>query len=278
MFPREIRLFFTAWMFFTRIPLPGFVTGWVGWSAELMNAAARYFPLVGIAVGLIAAAVFSFGMWLFTPLVAVALCMAATVLATGAFHEDGFADVCDGFGGAREPGRVMEIMKDSRVGAFGAIGIAMMLLTKFAALLSLAEGSESALTGWVLVLGHAVSRAAPVALIRTMRYARPEEDARAKPMAEAVSWPGFLIALFWGLLPFAGLVYFYENGALLALGVLPVAIAALLMGWWFQRRIGGYTGDCLGAVQQVTEVVFYLFIVALLGQPVDGVDAVNIST
>ena len=267
MFVREIRLFFTAWMFFTRIPLPARLAAWVGYSAELLNGAARYFPLVGLIVGALGAAVFAGTHWLFSSMVAVALSMAATVLITGAFHEDGFADVCDGFGGASEPARVMEIMKDSRVGAFGAIGITLMLLTKYATLLSLAEGVQVELVVWLLVIGHTLSRVAPVLLIRALVYVRPEADAKAKPLAEAVSLPGLAIALLTGLLPLAGLVYFYENAWLIVLGVLPVGLATWLAGAWFKKRIGGYTGDCLGATQQITEVVFYLYAVALLVTP-----------
>jgi len=270
MLAQEIRFFFTAWTFFTRVPLPAALSGWVGYSEFLLNGAARYFPLVGLFVGLVGAAVFTFCIWLFTPMVAVALAMAATVLMTGAFHEDGFADVCDGFGGAHEPERVLAIMKDSRVGAFGAIGIALMLLTKFSALVSLAEAVDVELCGWILLSGHTLSRAAPLALIRWMDYVRPDADARAKPMAQAVSAPGLALALFWGVLPVGALIYFYENGWLLALGVIPVGLAAAALGAWFKRRIGGYTGDCLGATQQLAEVVFYLYALALLVQPAEG--------
>jgi adenosylcobinamide-GDP ribazoletransferase len=270
MFAHETRLFFTAWTFFTRVPLPAALAAWVGYSEDLMNRAARYFPLVGLWVGLVAAAVFTFAMWLFTPLVAVALSMVATVLMTGAFHEDGFADVCDGFGGAGERERVLAIMKDSRVGAFGAIGIALMLLTKFAALLSLAESIDIELCAWILLLGHTLSRAAPVALIRWLDYVRAEPDAKAKPMAQAVSIPGLMIALFWGVAPLAGVVCEYENGWPLVAGVIPVALATLTLGLWFRRRIGGYTGDCLGATQQVAEAVFYLYAVAVLVPPTGG--------
>ena len=267
MFSREIRLFFTSWMFFTRIPLPARLAAWVGYSAEMMQGAARYLPLVGWFVGLAGAAVFAASDWLFTPMVAVALSMAATVLITGAFHEDGWADVCDGFGGGATRERVLEIMKDSRIGAFGAIGLVLMLLIKFAALLSLAEGAQVELVGWLMVIGHALSRLAPVALMRCMHYVRPEADAKARPMAQAVSPPGLAVALVLGLLPALALVYFYENGWLFVLGLLPVALATVLIGAWFQRRIGGYTGDCLGAAQQLAEVVFYLYAVALLAAP-----------
>lgn len=277
MLAREFRLFFTAWMFFTRIPLPRRLAAWVGYDAELMNGAARHFPLIGLFVGAVGAATYTFGIWLFTPMVAVALAMAATVLVTGAFHEDGFADVCDGFGASHDPQRVMEVMKDSRVGAFGAIGVALILLLKFAALDSLSDSNDDTLVAWLLVVGHALSRAMPVLLIYFMRYVRPEEDAKAKPMAQMISLPGLLTALIWGLAPFGGLFYLYENAWLFALGALPMLLATLLMAWWFRRRIGGYTGDCLGAVQQVTELVFYLHAVALLAQPADAASG-NIST
>jgi adenosylcobinamide-GDP ribazoletransferase len=270
MFSREIRFFCTAWMFFTRIPLPDGLVRWVGYSPALLNGAARYFPLVGLLVGAAGAAVFGIAIWLFTPIVAVALSMAATVLLTGAFHEDGFADVCDGFGGSHEPARVMEIMKDSRVGAFGAIGIALMLLVKFSALFSLAEGTQAELLVWLLVAGHALSRVAPVTLIFALPYVRPDPDAKSKPMAASVTWTELAMALFWGMLPLAGLVYFYENAWLFLLGALPVGAVAWLMGLWFRRRIGGYTGDCLGAMQQVAEVAFYLYCVALLAGPPAG--------
>jgi adenosylcobinamide-GDP ribazoletransferase len=269
MLAREIRLFFTAWMFFTRVPLPARLAAWVGHSPELMNGAVRYFPLTGIFVGLAGAAVFEFCIWLFTPLVAVSLSMAATVLFTGAFHEDGFADVCDGFGGGYTPDRVLEIMKDSRVGAFGAIGIALLLLIKFSALLSLAEGPDPELAAAIIVAGHALSRIAPPLLIRSMTYVRAEADAKAKPLAQQVSLGGLLVALAFGVLPLAFMGYGFDSGWLFSLGVVPVLLATAFTGIWFKRRIGGYTGDCLGAAQQVAEVVFYLFTVALLAVPAD---------
>jgi len=267
MFAREIRLFCTAWMFFTRLPQPARLAAWVGHGPELSGAATRYLPLIGVFVGLAGAAVYALGFWLFTPMVAVALSMAATVLLTGAIHEDGFADVCDGFGGGTSPRRVLEIMKDSRIGAFGAIGTMLLLLVRFAALDSLAEGAELELMTWLLVAGHALSRAAPVALIRCMTYARPEPDAKARPLAEAVSTSGLVVALALGMLPLLALGWFYDNGWLFVLGIVPVALATGLLGAWFNKRIGGYTGDCLGATQQVAEVVFYLYAVGLLAVP-----------
>src|ERR1700741_3659104 len=119
----QLRLFFTALQFFTRLPVPR----WVGFEAHWLNHASRYFPLVGLVVGPIAAAVYGAAAWLFPGPVAGMLSTAACIYATGAFHEDGFADMCDGFGGGMTAERVLEIMKDSRIGAYGAIGTICLL-------------------------------------------------------------------------------------------------------------------------------------------------------
>ena len=124
---RQLEYFFAALRFFTRLPVPG----WVGHSAEQLNHAARYFPLVGIVVGAIGAAVTELAVLALPIGIAVMLGMAATVLVTGGFHEDGFADACDGFGGGWEKAQVLAIMKDSRVGSYAVIGLVLLLSTKW---------------------------------------------------------------------------------------------------------------------------------------------------
>lgn len=260
----EPRLLLTAWVFFTRVPLPAALSTWVGYSPEMLRGSARYFPLVGMAVGAVAAATYLAGAWLFTPAVAVVLSMIATIIMTGAFHEDGLADSCDGCGGGYTRERVLEIMQDSRVGAFGAIGIMLMLLLKYATLNSLADTGEAGLVAWVLTIGHTVSRTASVGLMRFLDYVRVDTGPKAKPLADGISGGAFVVALAITALPFAFVAWLFENGWLLALGTLPVGLAALAAGAYFRRRIGGYTGDCLGAAQQVAEATFYLFAVGLL--------------
>lgn len=251
-------------MFFTRVPLPATLAAWVGYSPDMLRGSAPYFPLVGMAVGAVAAATYLVGTWLFTPAVAVVLSMIATILMTGAFHEDGLADSCDGFGGGYTRLRVLEIMQDSRVGAFGATGTMLMLLLKYATLISLAESGEAGLVAWVLAIGHTLSRTASVGLMRFLDYVRVDTGPKAKPLADGISGGAFVVALAITALPFAAVARLFENGWLLALGSLPVGAAAWIAGAYFKRRIGGYTGDCLGAAQQVVEVVFYLFAVGLL--------------
>ena len=260
----ELRLALTAWVFLTRVPLPSALAAWVGYSPDLLRGSARYFPLIGIVVGMVAAGVFLAAGWLFTPMIAVVLSMVATVVMTGAFHEDGLAVCCDGFGGGYTRDRVLEIMQDSRVGAFGAIGIALMLLLKFAALTALAESGATELSAMALVIGHTLSRAAAVSLMRFLDYVRVDTGPKAKPLADGISVGAWLVALLIAVLPLVLAMRVFQEGWLLAFGVIPVAIAAWTAGVYFFRRIGGYTGDCLGAGQQVAEVAFYLFVVGLM--------------
>ena len=133
----ELRLFLIALQFLTRVPVPA----WVGWRDDWMNQSARHFPLVGACVGAFAVLVFWGAAHLWSALVAVLLSMVATVWLTGAFHEDGLADTCDGLGGAVSKQRVLEIMKDSRLGTYGTLGLLAVLAVlalKAAALAGLA--------------------------------------------------------------------------------------------------------------------------------------------
>jgi len=115
-FVHQLRLFFVALQFFTRMPVPR----WVGFDPQWLSQASRYFPAVGLVVGAFAALAYALASALWPPIVAVLLSTSTTIWLTGAFHEDGFADTCDGLGGGMTRERVLEIMKDSRIGAYGA--------------------------------------------------------------------------------------------------------------------------------------------------------------
>jgi adenosylcobinamide-GDP ribazoletransferase len=141
----------------------------VGYSDELLNQATVYFPLVGWLVGGVAAGVFAGGNLLFrNDDVALLLSMVASILLTGAFHEDGFADVCDGFGGGWTPDKILAIMKDSRLGTYGATGLGLLLAGKFLAL----RGLPVATVGPALLLAHPLSRATALTCIFSQSYAR----------------------------------------------------------------------------------------------------------
>ncbi|MBJ7311403.1 adenosylcobinamide-GDP ribazoletransferase [Rugamonas sp. CCM 8940] len=253
----QIRLFFIALQFFTRLPIPT----WVGFEPGWLHHASRYFPLVGLVVASICGAVYALAALLFPAPLAVVLATAAGIYLTGAFHEDGFADMCDGFGGGMTRERVLDIMKDSRIGAYGAIGIVCLLALKCVALALLPPTTALA----ALFIAHPLSRLAATALIWRLEYARA--DGKAKPMAQEMSSAEFLIAALCAALPALLLV---AAGVLSWQAIAGAAVAAGLATAWLGqkcvRRIGGYTGDCLGAVQQVTEVIFYLGVLASLGQ------------
>ena len=250
MFRRELEYFFGAVRFFTRLPVPG----WVGHSSEALNRSARYFPAVGLLVGGIGAMVY-LGAALFWPQpVAVLLSMAATIYATGAFHEDGLSDAVDGLGGGWDRLRILEIMKDSRVGSYGVVATVLALLGKFTLLISL----DGALVPLALLAGHAVSRFCSTALLATMDYVRDDLLARAKPLATRISGGGMLVALFFVVVALAWLP---AEKALAGCGL--AAVATLWLAARFKRWLGGYTGDCLGATQQLGEIAFYLGLLAV---------------
>ncbi len=246
----EILAFLAAVTFFTRIPVPG-----LAHSAERLNRAARYFPLVGWIVGGAGAlAWLAAGRFWPEPL-PVVLSTIVTILLTGAFHEDGWADFVDGFGGGTSRERVLEIMKDSRIGTFGAVALVAMLATKVLALASLSPS----ILPWALLAGHASSRFAATVFLRTHSYVREDLLSKSKPLATALSTPGLLLAAVFGLLP----------SWPLGIAVLPALAASALAAGWIGRmmakRLGGYTGDCLGAAQQCAETAFYLGLSASAG-------------
>lgn len=255
----QLRLFFTALQFFTRLPIPR----WVGFEPQWLNHASRYFPLVGLVVGAITAVVYALSAWLLPAPAAAVLSTVAGIYVTGAFHEDGFADMCDGFGGGMTSERVLEIMKDSRIGAYGAIGIVGVLALKLSALAMLPPLMAIA----ALLVAHPLSRLMSTALIWRLDYARAE--GKAKPLAQKMASSEFLIAALTATIPALLLcTHGWLPWTALAFGLIAASAAAGWLAALFVRRIAGYTGDCLGAVQQVTEVVFYLATLASLRQGV----------
>lgn len=253
---QQVRLFFIALQFFTRLPIPA----WVGFEASWLQHASRYFPLVGVVVGAIAAGVY-YGAALVLPApVAAVLSTAASIYITGAFHEDGFADTCDGLGGGLTRERALEIMKDSRVGAYGAIGIVCMLAAKLSALAMLPPRQAVA----ALLLAHPLSRLAATALIWKLEYVRGE--GKAKPLAHQMTNAEFTIAAVGACLPAVLLLAIGWSAPIAILAAIAAALAATLwLASLFVRRLGGYTGDCLGAVQQLAEALIYVAILATLG-------------
>lgn len=246
----EVQIFFTALMFYTRIPCPK----WVTHDAAYLNKATRYFPLMGWIVGGASAAVFYGAAYLFNIPVAIIVSIITGIFITGAFHEDGFADVCDGFGGGWTKEKILDIMKDSRTGAYGTIGVVLIVLLKYMSLVSI----NTYELGIVLIAAHSFSRLCAVLVIATSQYVRENDDAKAKPLAKTITVKEILPALVFGLLP---LLLFFHIKILLVI-LLPL-LGTFYLRWYFHKWIGGYTGDCLGATQQVTELLFYLNVIAV---------------
>jgi len=238
-------------MFFTRIPCPK----WVDHSDEYLNKASMYFPLIGWIVGGFSALIFWASKFIFPVSMSIIFSMIASILMTGAFHEDGFADVCDGFGGGWTKEKILEIMKDSRIGAYGVIGMILMLGTKFAVLNQISAQFIPA----ALIAGHSISRFASTTIIFTHSYVRENEDSKAKPLAKKMTFAQLVVSAIFGLLPltlFASYIFL--------LIIIPVFLARWYMIHYFVKWIGGYTGDCLGTVQQVCEIVFYIFVCLII--------------
>ncbi len=239
--------FVLALQFLTRLPLPDV------YAPARMAALPRWFPAAGALIGGLVALAWLAAAAAFPPALAALLSTAFGLLLTGCFHEDGFADACDGLGGGATRERALEIMRDSRLGTYGAAGLGMMLAVKVAALAALAPG----LVPFALVAGHAASRASAVAALATSAYVR--DHGTGKPVAEGLSPGGlaFAFALACGVAPLALLP---PAGALA--GALGLAAGHLAMRRAYERKLGGYTGDCLGAVQQVSEAGFLLGLLA----------------
>ena len=246
---RETDRFLLSLQFFTRIPIPARVP----YSEAELNHAVIYFPLIGTLIGSLCALVL-WGAGLLWPMpVAIFLSMVFGLLLTGCFHEDGLADCMDGMGGGWERERILTIMQDSRLGTYGAAALFSALAGKFLLLWSL----PAQVLLPVLVLAHTVSRINAASMMLNEPYARPE--GKAKPLAIAISLPSFALAIGLALLPFV----FIEVPAVLWLGLLPLVLLRLWFARWLRKWIGGFTGDGLGALQQLSELTFLLGVLAL---------------
>lgn len=256
----QLRLFFTAVQFFTRLPVPA----WVGHSAQQLDQSARFFPAVGLLVGAIAALT----LWLAAlalPLsLAVAISMVASILVTGAFHEDGLSDFVDGMGGGYTPEKILAIMKDSHTGAYGVIALVLALLGKYQLLLALCNNHSLLMVSAILLSAHALSRLMAVSIMFSHSYVRHDDSARAKPAAQSLSPASYTVALLTGALALGLLIAAGISASSLLIAFACAFLLRTYLALLMFKKIGGYTGDCLGAVQQLTEIAFYLGLLARL--------------
>lgn len=240
---------YNAILFYSRLPVPRGVKC----APEIMSQALRYFPLVGLIVGLIGFG----GYWLTTLLlphnIGVIVAISLMILTTGALHEDGFADFCDGFGGGYTKESILRIMKDSHIGTYGVVGLIMLLTSRYALLTSFDSDSMAA----VIILAQGASRFAPVVMTRISHYARTEPS-KSSHSALGIDMSGVVVAMLFALLPVAVL------GWRVALCyILVMSIIFILFRRYIYRKIEGFTGDTLGALQQIGEVVFYVVLLII---------------
>lgn len=255
MIGRELRRIAIAATFLTRLP---WVARFASGDPVELGRSARWFPLVGIGIGLIGGLVYLGAAQAWAPAVAALLALAAMVLATGAFHEDGWADTFDGLFGGWTIERRLEIMRDSRIGTYGALALVLLVLGKWQALASLAPGAVLP----VLVAAHAGARWSTLALARALPYVR--EASAMKPVAggigplELAVGTGVTLAAIGVAAATVG-PWFAAAGVTATLAL--VAGAAAL----YRARLGGITGDALGAANQAVELAWLLAAAALVG-------------
>jgi adenosylcobinamide-GDP ribazoletransferase len=235
-----------AFVFLTRLPVGGFP-----YEKEHFAWAPAHFPLVGVVVGALSAGL----LWILQPLgpwVAASFALLGSVYATGAFHEDGLADTADALGGAHSSKKIHDILKDSRIGTYGACAVVLSLLLRCALLAELQiSGLSLALVCWMAV--HGLSRVGPVMLMAVLPYVAGE-GAKGSVVAQGGQRSRAVVACLWGGLILLGAALLRIPASVLVAWCGALLLVTFLAGRTFLRRAGGYTGDFLGATEQVTEI------------------------
>lgn len=232
-------------MFYTRIPVPKST----GYSNENLNKATKYFPLVGTVVGGVGALIFLLAYSFLSVYAAVAISILIMILLTGAFHEDAISDFCDGFGGGYTKSKILDIMKDSQIGTYGGLSLVFLVLMK----LLLISEIDPIKIPLVLIAAHSLSRLNPVVLMYTSQYVREDKTSKSKPIGESKSIMVLVVAFMFAVIPALFLSYLF-----LPLMLFVMVIIHLYFRHYIHKKVGGYTGDILGTLQQISEIAFYL--------------------
>lgn len=252
---RQLHAAITAAQFLTRVPLPGGMNR-PDPDRTLLRSAVVYFPVVGGLVGAFTGAVIWVSLQLWPPVIAVALGLIAEALLTGAFHEDAVADSCDAFGGGLTRDDVLRIMRDSRIGSFGALGLMLASLLRGGCAASVAI-PELVMT---VAASAAIGRWAILLLMATTPPVSNREGL-AKDVGERIGRRELTLG---SLLTLPGLLTHAWNAPhRTLLGIVAVLLVSLMWGRYVRWRIGGVTGDCLGCGCHLGQCVFLL--VALAG-------------
>ncbi len=251
----ELGKLLQALAFFSRLILPD--TLWRLAAPHRLHQCTPWFPVAGLLIGIVPAAL----LWSLSPalppLVAAGLAVAAGVYITGALHEDGLADTADGIGGGSTREKALEIMRDSRIGTYGALALMLSMLLRISSLAAITTVSPLAGVAALLV-SHSAGRGAIALALAFATYARTEGT------GSLVS-PGISLREFGYTLAISLLLGLLFGGAAGLSAVAAGLAGALVLLWRFRRKTGGYTGDALGAMEQVGEIIVLVVLAGFWG-------------
>jgi adenosylcobinamide-GDP ribazoletransferase len=245
---REWQAFWLAVGFLSRVPM----MVKIDYSPRLMNQCSVYFPVVGLLLGAIYALLFTLLIQVWSEWVSVILVTGFHLWITGAFHEDGLADSVAALGGGYSIEARLKIMKDSRIGTYGAAALVMALLLKVALL------HESPAIWLALLVTPCIARLTPLVLMRALAYVSDPDTSKSKPVADGFSTQRLIIAS--AFVAVTCLVLGAWNPGLLMAAAISVGVVAALWGWQLKRDLGGYTGDTLGASVVLSELLLLLLL------------------
>jgi adenosylcobinamide-GDP ribazoletransferase len=249
------RDFFNALRFMTIFSVPSSDTAT---APDWLSRCAKYFPVVGICVGLVSAATLLLASSIWSPIIAALLAVAASIIVTGALHEDGLADTADGFGGGWSVEKRLAIMKDSRIGAYGALALGFGIALRVSTLAEMPLWTAAA----ALIAAHTAARITPAFVMNALPYAGDTTAMKVSYADAPVSMNdiGFaLIVVACALVPLA-----FVSVLSVISGLLLGAILATAIALWARKLIDGYTGDVLGAIEQMFEIGFLLGVAAVI--------------
>lgn len=252
----QVTLFFYALSYFTRLPIPAFIA----FEQKQFHKANAYFPIVGLLIASLMIVFFYLCHLFLSVQISLILMLVVSLLLTGALHEDGFADCCDGFGGGYSAKQRLKIMKDSQIGSYGGIALVLLLLLKYNLLLELTEIAPSTLF-ISLIIAHTMSRYATLCVMQSIAYVRLEQDGKVQALSKKLPFDYFFFSslsafLVLCLLPLKGIFMI----------IIFAVMAVLVLRKWFKSALGGYTGDCLGFTQQCLEILILILLTVLLAK------------
>ncbi len=249
--PKELNIFFNSLLYYTRIPVPKSVEC----NDQTLSKGFRYFPLIGIIVGLIGALIFK-GTNYFLPInIAIIFAMIGMLLATGGLHEDGLADFCDGFGGGANKESILRIMKDSHIGTYGVLSLIILFLLRYTFLTRVPDIYIIS----ILICAACSSRFNAIIMIRISEYAR-EINSKSLHTKIKLTYKEIIPAFIFAYLPLA-----YMSYKLAGVYLIGSIILIFFYKKYLHKKIGGFTGDTLGALIIFSEILFYVIIFAFGG-------------